>query len=99
VPFPVGDIFEELTSLALERAGAVDDLYGRVLLLLEDCSPIDHLVHEEQRGASYKRLAYIAHLAGMSKSERIGWYRVAESIPLSDRHVGHLIKRLKQEAA
>jgi hypothetical protein len=99
IPFSLGCIFEELTSLALERAGAVDRIYGRTLLLLEDCYQLNHLVHEEQRGASYKRLAYIAHLAGMSKSERIEWYRIAESIPLADRHAGHIIKRLKERAA
>jgi hypothetical protein len=98
VPFPVGAIFEELTAMALERAGAVDKIYARLLLLLEDCYMLDHLVHEERRGASYKRLAYIAHLAGMSKSERIEWYRIAESIPLADRHAGHLIKKLKEAA-
>jgi hypothetical protein len=99
VPFSLGSVFEELTSLAVGRAGAVGSLYGRRLLLLEDCYMLDHLVHEEQRGASYKRLAYIAHLCGMSKSERIEWYRIAESIPLSDRHAGHLIKRLKERVA
>jgi hypothetical protein len=99
VPFPVGRSFEELTALALERAGAVGVLYGRILILLEDCYALGHLVHEERRGASYKRLAYIAHLAGMSKSERIEWYRIAESIPLSDRHTGHILSCLKRRAA
>jgi hypothetical protein len=43
-------------------------------------------------------LAYIGHLLGMSMNERIEWYRIAESIPLCDRHAGHIIKRLKGAA-
>ena len=99
VPLPLGSIVEELTTAAIERSGVIDELYGRLLLLLEDCYLLDHVVHEQQRGASYKRLAYIAHLAGLNKEQRIGWYRVAESIPLADRHAGHIIKRLKEQAA
>ena len=98
VPFPAGALFEELTAAAIGRASAVGHLYGHLLLLLEDCYSVIHMDHEEQRGASYKRLAYIAHLVGMSKVERIEWYRVAESIPLSDRHASHIIKRLKEAA-
>ena len=98
VPFPSDSIFGVLTATAIERAGAVSTLYGRLLPLLRDCYTTTHLPHEEQRGASYKRLAHIAHLIGMSKSERIEWYRVAESIPLSERHAGHIIKRLKEAA-
>ena len=98
VPFPADSIFGVLTTTAIEQAGAVDTLCGRLLLLLGDCYSTAHLPYEEQRGTSYKRLAYIAHLAGMTKPERVGWYRVAEDIPLSDRHVGHIIKRLKEGA-
>ncbi len=98
VPFPADSICGALTATAIERAGAVGMLYRRLLLLLEDCYTAAHLPHEEQRGASYKRLAFIAHLVGMSKGERVGWYRVAEFIPLADRHAGHIIKRLKEAA-
>ncbi len=71
---------------------------GRVPFPADSCYTAAHLPHEEQRGASYKRLAFIAHLVGMSKGERVGWYRVAEFIPLADRHAGHIIKRLKEAA-
>ncbi len=96
VPFPADAIFGALTATAIERASAAGTLYGRLLLLLADSYTAAHPPHEEQRGASYKRLAYIAHLVGMSMAERIEWYRVAESIPLADRHAGHIIKRLKE---
>jgi hypothetical protein len=35
----------------------------------------------------------------MTRKERIGWYRVAEDIPLSDRHAGHILARLKRRTA
>jgi len=70
-----------------------------VLSLLADCYPLPHLAHEQERGASYKRLAAIAHTCGMTKAERVGWYRVAEELSLSDRHAGHVLSKLKRRAA
>ncbi len=93
VPFPASANFAALTGRALQyEAGD----YSRILALLKNCWPAEHLAHEEQRGASYKRLAYIAHLCGMSKAERVRWYRIAEDIPLSDRHAGHIIAAAKR---
>jgi hypothetical protein len=99
VPYPLGTDFREATKRALRRAASQPDGYGQLLALLEDCYPLDHLWREQDRGASYKRLAAIGHQVGMSKGERVGWYRVAESIPLSDRHAGHILSRLKERAA
>lgn len=96
VPFDPGQDFAALTGRAL-RYEAGD--YGRILALLNDCWPLDHLAHEQNRGASYKRLAAIGHAWGMSKAERVRWYRVAEGIPLSDRHAGHILGRSKERAA
>jgi hypothetical protein len=98
VPYQPGLSFTALTGEALRRA-SVDDEYGRILALLKDCWLVEDLAHEQQRGASYKRLAAIAHAWGMTKAERIGWYRVAEDLPLSDRHAGHILARLKRRAA
>jgi hypothetical protein len=98
VPFDPGCDFAALTGRALERAAAGDE-YGQVLALLQDCWPLEDLAHEQTRGASYKRLAAIAHAWGMTKAERIGWYRVAEDLPLSDRHAGYILARLKRRAA
>ncbi len=95
VPYPVGTNFEAVTRQALRVEGP----YASVLSLLADCSPQPHLAHEQARGASYARLAAIAHLWGMSKEERVGWYRVAEDLTLSDRHASHLLGRLKKRAA
>lgn len=98
VPWPAGTDFEECTRTALLR-GAASMPYGRVLSLLANCQPLNHLACEQERGASYKRLAAIAHVWGMSKTERVGWYRIAEDIPLSDRHAGHILSRLKRQEA
>jgi hypothetical protein len=98
IPYPTGADFEEVTRTALRL---VDDnnAYGEVLSLLVDCYPLEHLAYEQERGASYKRLAAIAHTWGMSKAKRTGWYRVAEGIPLSDRHAAHILSKLKRQAA
>lgn len=99
VPFSRGVSFDQLTSIALERAGTVSEVYGGLLLLLRDCVFMADMERQQCRGASYRQLAYIAHLAKMSKAERGGWYRVAEDVPLADRHASHLISRLQRSAA
>jgi hypothetical protein len=95
IAYPTGTDFEESTRRALRVEGP----YAAVLASLADCYPLPHLGHEEARGASYKRLAAVAHAHGMSPKERSGWYRCAESIPLSDRHASHILGRLKRRAA
>jgi len=35
----------------------------------------------------------------MTKAERGRWYRVAEAIPLSDRHAAHILSRSRRSAA
>jgi hypothetical protein len=95
VPYPTGLDFEAATRRALRVAGP----YAAVLASLADCYPLPHLAAAEARGASYKRLAAIAHARGMTPRARSGWYRCAEAIPLSDRHAGHILGRLKEGAA
>ncbi len=99
IAYPVGTDFEESTRRALALALDVQEVYAEVLSLLADCYPLTHLAYEQSRGASYARLAAIAHTLGMTKAERIGWYRVAEDLPLSDRHAGHILSKLKRRAA
>jgi hypothetical protein len=101
VPFDEFADFEVLTDRAVTMADAVAEPYGYLLRQVADCYPVSEgpLYDQQQRGASYKRLAAIGHQVGMSKEERIGWYRVAETIPLSDRHARHILSRLKKAAA
>jgi hypothetical protein len=35
----------------------------------------------------------------MTKAGRVRWYRVAEEIPLSDRHAAHILSQSKRSAA
>jgi hypothetical protein len=101
VPFDPFADFGVLTDRAVTMASAVAQPYCYLLRLLSGCYPVaEGALHNQQsRGASYRSLAAIGHHVGMSKGERIHWYRVAESIPLSQRHAGHILSRLQREAA
>jgi len=91
--------FEALTMRAMEMCVGYGYPYRSLLALLTDCIASDHGRQEikQRRGASYKQLAYAAPLAGLGREERTRWYEIAESIPLSECHASHIIKRLKGE--
>lgn len=97
VPFERGANFEALARRAMAMAGEVEAPYARLLRMLGDCQPSPMHEDQERRGASYKMLAAIGHAVEMTKGKRSRWYRIAESIPLSDRHAGHILSRLKRE--
>ncbi len=100
VPFDPSADFSELTRRALAMAEEVGGVHGALLELLSDCeAPPMQTGAWEQRGASYKKLAAVGHMVSMTKAERGRWYRIAEDIPLSDRHAGHILGRLKRKAA
>ena len=99
IPYPQSADFTAITWRAVAMAEKETPPYGRLLRLLADCYPEAHLYHSQVRGASYKQLALIAHTVRMTKEGRITWYRIAEGIPLSDRHAGHIIDKLKGWAA
>jgi hypothetical protein len=101
VPFDRFADFEILTDRALSMAEAVAEPYGYLLRQAADCCPAEDgpLYNQQRRGASYKSLAAIGHAVDMSKGEREQWYRIAEAIPLSQRHAGHILSRLKRQAA
>jgi hypothetical protein len=50
---------------------------------------------KQRRGASYKQLGFVGHLAGLSKAERVEFYELARAIPLSEAHAAHLCDRLQ----
>ena len=98
VPWSGAYSFEEVTRTAL-RYASLGEPYASLLSLLADCRPLDNMMRQENRGASYKQLAAIGLLWGMTKRERVAWYRVAEDLALTDRHASHLLGRLKRRAS
>lgn len=98
VPFPAGADHEALTRRAVGMVGREPEPFGRLLEFLSDCREghTRPLVREQNRGASYKRLAAIGHAAGFGKSLRVRWYGIAESVPLSDRHAAHILTKLQE---
>ena len=101
VPFdPFADL-EVLTDRALTMAEAVAEPYGYLLRQVADCRPLPWgPLHDQQRqGASYKSLAAIGHKVGMTKPERVQWYRIAVAVPRSQRHAGHILSKLQKASA
>jgi hypothetical protein len=86
---------DRLDFSAAHRVASFDDLTLRALDVADEIA----LSRQQRQGATYKTLAAIGHTVGMSKAERSQWYRVAESVPLSQRHEGHILARLKRRAA
>jgi hypothetical protein len=101
IPFDRFSDFEVLSGRAVAMADAVAEPYGYLLRQVADCYPVSEgsLYDQQRRGASYKSLAAIGHQVGMTKAERVQWYSIAEAIPLSQRHAGHILSRLKRRAA
>ena len=101
--FTVAHDFDELTERAMEFAETCPEPYCTLLYLLADCRAVGEadapLYRAQHQGASYRQLAHVGHLCGMSNRERVTWYQIAETIPLAQRHAGHLISKLKREAA
>jgi hypothetical protein len=98
VPWSDAYDFEEVTRTAL-RYASLGKPYASLLSLLADCRPLDNMARQQSRGASYRQLAAVGHAWGMTKRERVAWYRVAEDLALTDRHAGHILGRLKRRAA
>jgi len=101
IPYPPGTDFDAATREARRMGEDLGEFhpYGALLAMLADATPADHYAPQEHRGASYRQLAAIGHAVGMSKPERSGWYRLAEGIPLSDRHAALILGTLKRRAA
>jgi hypothetical protein len=102
VPFDGHLPFDEHTRAILAYGReALHMAHAHVLSLLVDCDDACHgrAYDQQYRGATYKQLAAIAHAAGMSYQQRQEFYKVAESLQLSQRHAGHILGRLKKAAA
>jgi hypothetical protein len=103
VPFDEGVDFVAGKDRALDIAEEVEEPYKSLLYLLLDCTQAgigdDVLYRQQRQGATYKSLAAIGHKVAMTKPERVQWYRIAESVPLSQRHAGHILSKLQRAAA
>jgi hypothetical protein len=97
------DEFVNLTLRALSIAERAENPFSGVLRLLLDCCPPAHgpgrRALRQCRGATYKQLAYIGHLVGMNSAERVRFYELSRSVPLSEAHAAHIIDSLKEQAA
>jgi hypothetical protein len=93
--------FDDLTARALEIAEKLGEPFQSLMLLLRDCRGSEeiNLSRQQQQGATYKTLAAIGHTVGTDQAQRSEWYRIAEQVPLSQRHAGHIFSRLRQQAA
>ena len=98
VPFDSGMNFNVMTLKALEIAETVEPPHAALLKKLSDISEMvtPAMVKQQSRGATYKQLAAIAHTVSMNKPQRLKWYRVAEGVPLSLRHAGHILSKLNE---
>ena len=95
------DEFVTLTMRAVSVGRHAEEPYRSLLALLIDC-PADErgrAAAEQERGAAYKQLGRIARVWGMTEGERVRWYDLARSIPLSEKHASHIIGRLDRGVA
>jgi hypothetical protein len=101
VPFDAGVDFDERTRAILACRGDLGEPYAHVLGLLANCAGArrGRAYEQQYRGATWKQVAAIAHAAGMNYQQRQEFYKVAESIKLSQRHAGRILGRLKREEA
>ena len=93
--------FEVLSDRALSMAESVAEPFGLLLSQVVDCYAVFEgpLYDPQRRGATYPSLAAIGLQVGMTKPKRVQRYRVAESIPLFQRHASHIMSRLIGQAA
>jgi len=87
-----------LTMRATSIGAREQEPFANLLGLLLDCPSQAHgrIALRQCKGASFKQLAYISHLSGLTKEQRGVWYGIARSIPLSEQHCHHLIGKLKE---
>jgi hypothetical protein len=49
---------------------------------------------QAMEGATFKSLAYVAHLYALSHEERQKWYIVDQELPLSQTHVSYITRNI-----
>ncbi len=95
-----GEDFDRLTDCALRAAADnPDNTFGAVLALLAGCHDTRFCTIAKGRGASYAQLRAVADGLGMTQEQALEWEMLAESIPLAERHVLHILGALAEVAA
>ena len=88
------------TDTALRAAADnMDNLFGALLGLVSNCRPAARPSVSEACGPSYAQLKAVAATVGMTAEQADEWVLLAESVPLSERHVLCILGALSEEAA
>lgn len=98
IPFDPAIDHADRVFFALRWYADAPEPWRSVVMLLRDYPHASSGRREakQRKGATWRQLAYVAHLAGMSREERREWYLIAESLGVSEAMAGHIIKRLKE---
>ena len=95
-----GEDFDWLTDAGLRAAaGNPDNVHGAEVALLVGCRSEPWAADSERRGASCAQVQAVADAAGLGEEQAEKWERIAESIPLSKRHVLHILGASTEDAA
>ncbi len=95
-----GEDFDWLTGHTLRiAAGNPGNVFGALLALLAGCRSAPEVAALEKREATYARVQALADAAGLGEEEAEEWERLAESSPLSERQVLHILGSLTEDAA
>jgi hypothetical protein len=97
--YEVANSFDDLTRRAVEMAEDVEEPYAGLLRLLEDCTDVGEeggpVYRMQHQGATWKSVAAVAYRAGMGTEERYRWYQLCKAVPMSQRHIGHILSKLE----
>ena len=94
-----GEDFDWLTDHALRvAAGNPGNVFGALLALLAGCRSAPRVADLEKRGATYARVQAVTDAAGLGEEEAEEWERLAQSIPLGEHHIPHILGALTEDA-
>lgn len=95
-----GEDFDWLTNAGLRAAADnPDNVFGAVLGLLAGCRPAVNPAASELRGPTYAQLRAVADALRMTSEQGEEWELLAESVPLTERHVLYILGALAEVAA
>jgi hypothetical protein len=87
------------TPPSVPRPDNPDNIFGAALALLAGCHPARQSTISEARGPTYAQLRATADALGMTAEQCADGELLAESIPLSERRVLHVLGALAEVVA